>query len=504
MRRVILLLGLLLVAVPASADPIFPNDLHQDGIIYDFKDFVVFASIWGTDLHYTHCEPAGPCFTIEYLDFNDLMDFANHWLFITADDLAAVMAARDAADAGFEHARLYMIDSFDAAPDKSAWLDSWYDPATAEVGYSFGPEPQGEAEFQYEIYKGNELTGYEIVSTGTAGSIAHTVHASMLAKVERHDLGFGIRAEGSIDVRLDGELYTIPADGNLTIRTNSIISPPDGGIVLRNGLTVPGDVIIGVGGDVNEVVVAKHGVTIEGEVRPAWDELQFPPIMTPPLPPGVLTQDPNDSDVWIISTDGEFGPLNIGTNPSDPVIIKIDGNNGIDPVSGAAIPLEVYINGDLILGAAAQLIVTQGSAVELYIGRALEAKNGSVITYEGMPENPDPVADEALIIEATKSLTIRGTQACDSIILRNLSDFYGLIYASEAHTEIRNQGDFYGAIINSGEAEVSNSGDFYYVAPFFDLAVVEIIYIGIKRGSWWEDFVSQPDIVKGTFESVVR
>ena len=41
--KAILVLSLLLFAFSAST---FANDLYQDGIIYDFKDFAVFASRW--------------------------------------------------------------------------------------------------------------------------------------------------------------------------------------------------------------------------------------------------------------------------------------------------------------------------------------------------------------------------------------------------------------------------------------------------------------------------
>lgn len=496
-NRGILVLGLLLFAAPAST---FANDLYQDGIIYDLKDFAVFASYWMD----VNCSLSNWCNGCDFdmsgaVDANDLRFFAQDWLSITSDDLAAKAAARDAADIGFEQARLYMLDSFSSAPNQYAWLDSWYDPTSTTVGYSFGPVTHGDAEFQYEIYKGNEIAGYEIVSTGTAGSVVHTVHATMSLRAAYFPL-FGIRAAGSINVRPGGDLYTMLGN-SMVIKTDSITRPPAGGIILSKGLNVPGDVIIGTGGDINEVVRIGKNVTIEGDILSGWDGIQYPSIFPPFLPPGVLTQDPCDSDVWIISDDGEFGPLNIGTKASDPAIIEIRGRNGTDP-RGNMIPLRVYINGDMTLGPAAQLIVTQGSAVEFYLGGSLEAKNGSVITYSNINEISEP--SEGFIVEAVQSLTITGTDSCNSIILKNSSDLYGSIYAPEASLQLSNSSDFYGVIIYSAEAKISNSGDFYYVAANLNFADIEVLYTGRKHGSWWEDFVSQPGNLKETFESVVR
>ena len=111
MRKTIFVLGLLLFAIPAST---FANDLHQDLIIYDFKDFAVFTSHW-MDINCSLSDWCNGCdFDMsDSVDVNDLWDFADDWLFITAEDVAAI-AARDAADAGLEHA---VVPSGDLEPD---------------------------------------------------------------------------------------------------------------------------------------------------------------------------------------------------------------------------------------------------------------------------------------------------------------------------------------------------------------------------------------------------
>ena len=85
----------------------------------------------------------------------------------------AVISAREAADAGFEHAVRFMIDSWDATTtDKSDWVADWNDPTGETEAVVFGPvslsDTFGGATFSYTINKGTLAEGYQITSTGTA------------------------------------------------------------------------------------------------------------------------------------------------------------------------------------------------------------------------------------------------------------------------------------------------------------------------------------------------
>ena len=103
------------------------------------------------------------------------------------------------------------------------------------------------------------------------------------------------------------------------------------------------------------------------------------------------------------------------------------------------------------------------------------------------PLHPDPVADQALITEAARSLSLLGTPDCTSLILKNSSDFYGKINAPEAYTEIRNSGDLYGAIMGSMDLKIYNSGNFYFVSELYEFLGIETLFMGIIPGSWWEE-----------------
>ena len=49
-----------------------------------------------------------------------------------------------------------------------------------------------------------------------------------------------------------------------------------------------------------------------------------------------------------------------------------------------------------------------------------------------------------------------------------------------------NSGDFYGAFVGDSSI-IRNSGNFVYIKSLYDLDDVEVLYMGIKRGSWWEE-----------------
>ena len=394
------------------------------------------------------------------------------------------MSARSAADAGIEEAARYLVNWWNHSSTRS------YDAVDAligEGGISSGvvqlTDTYGEASFVYTIGKRVDLISIaDITSTGTAGNVTRTVHAKLGLRSEYDSIG----VKNSIDIGVGGGLYTLPPGGEFTIQTNSTESPPGGGVTLRNGLIVPGDVLCGPGGDTDEVIVEKHNVVIEGIADEAPEYMEFFAKSPPAYIRGVdIPIDETDPNILVFAGNGEWvGPLNIGLTAGDPVRLKIDGNNGVD-ANGQVIPLDIFIDGDIILGSIAELIVTTGSRVNLYLGGSLEAKNGSSITYEKIVgiENP-PQAD---IIEAAKSLKLFGTDTCNSIILKNSGDFYGAIDAPDAYVEIRNSGDLYGAIMGGMDLKIFNSGDFYFVSELYEFLEIETLFMGIIPGSWWEE-----------------
>lgn len=409
------------------------------------------------------------------------------------------ISARSAADAGIEHAVRYMIDVWNGETDKDAWVYStWYDatvwtdpavPATA-IGYPL-PAPInlggtfGDAEFQYNIYKGTRSDGYQIISTGTAAGATRIVHAAVVLR----SVFFGIGAKKDIYIYPGMDLGTVPDGETFTIQTNN--EPDDEkkpAIILKPGTYVPGDVIVGPGDDIDEEIDSAPNVTITGEAKAAEDDIPFPPVYppNPSLPVGSWTvpDEVNEPNVAYISGDVELNGLTLGSGIDT---LYIEGNPA---VNGGEV--NVFVDGFTYLPSGTQLIVAKDSSLVLYLGGNMDIKPGSMITYANISEVTNPT--DEFIIEAASSISIKGTVAidgtplCTDIQFFPNGDFYGTIYAPDADPlYIAPGGDFYGAIVGAGNITLKPGGTFMFIPSLVDTNDVEVLYMGIKNGSWWEE-----------------
>jgi len=397
------------------------------------------------------------------------------------------ISARSAADAGIEHAVRWMIDSWNAATDKPTWVyTTWYDatewtdpaiPAT-DIGYSL-PAPVdmgdtfGDATFTYNIYKGTRPNGYQVVSTGTAAGVTRTVHAAVVLR----SVFFGVGAKEEIYISPGEDFSTVPADETVKIWTNDPGDEKNPAVILKPGTYIPGDVIIGPGGDPDIGIDYAPNVTITGDAKPAEDEIPFPPVYPPdpPLPADSWTipDEVNEPNAAYISGDIELNGLTLTGVINT---LNIEGD------------VEIFVNGDTYLGTNTKLIVTDGSSLILKLGGNLMVMPGSYIIYGATPHVTD---DE--IIEAAKAISIKGTVAldgtplCTAIDFKPDGDFYGTIYAPDASLYIASGGDFYGAIVGGLDITLKPVGSFVYIPSLVDINDVEVLFMGIKHGSWWEE-----------------
>lgn len=413
------------------------------------------------------------------------------------------ISARAAADAGIEHAVISMIswwDALGAAKSRNAITTcSLLNVPTNHVftGSDGNPDTYGSAGFTYNIfpipsdvndpYYDNFAIAI-VESVGTAGNMTKTVGVKLWFKSDFKAIG----VEEGILIRNSGTLYVIPSDEDFTIQTNSIDSPPKGGIELKNGIHIPGEVVIGPGGDTDVAVIEKKDVIIDDGAHAAADSMKFGTHTPPDLPDGTYDTDPNDPNVLIINSDGKFPDISL--DPDKKIII--DGHHGIDS-DGQLIPLEIYIIGDVLLKNSATIEITRGSAVDLYLGgNMLVMLNGDIIyedaaeqkaIYGEIPDSTWVPGYENFIIEAAKSLTIYGTETCTDIEFNNGADLYALISAPFADIRMKNSGNFYGAVVASNSFMLDAFGNFYFVAGLFNFPPIEILEMGIKPGSWWEE-----------------
>ncbi len=396
------------------------------------------------------------------------------------------ISARTAADAGIEHAMRYMINQWNTATSKSIWLAAWNDatvwpdtgipPVGAQSGYelptaiSLGSNTYGNAKFTYTIYKGKREKGYQIVSTGTAGGLTRTVHAAAVLKSSY----VGVGAREDIYLAPNVNLDTVPANETMVIQTNGT---DDGIIDIKSGVTVPGDVVCGPGGDPADAIINKG--TIEGQQLAAQEEIEFPPLFVPEkfssMPYGGANMTIVEPNAYITG-DIKLNGLAIGSGTLKNVkTIYIQGD------------VDIFVDGATTLESpGSKVIVADNSKLDLYLGGDFSTSPNCQVIYGG------EVITEAGIIEAASSISIKGTVAadgtplCDEIHFHPDGDFYGTIYAPDASIEMWPNGDFYGAVVGGYDVLIKPGGSYIYIPDLVNTQDIEILYMGIKYGSWWE------------------
>ncbi len=332
------------------------------------------------------------------------------------------MAAQCAADAGLTKALYEMNKKLEVKP----WSGKNLPVATSTS------LPNCDAIYNYTV-TGIYGIGYRIESTGICGQNTKKVSCTLKLQGPFDAAIFtenGITLYNSAEV--DGYNYG-KGDKTLKIGTNSTKS---GAIDLKNSSVVNGDVLVGAGGNPDDVIDNKG--TITGETGTLTQEYDMPSITAPEwlasFPSGGTIQ--NDTTIHY---SGKYDSINLNSGQT----ITIDGH------------VIMYVSGDMILKNSAELLIKKDASLTLYLGGDFEGKNSSDINNE---------------TKIPKNLKIYGLDDCESIIFKNSSDFYGTIYAPNAHVEMKNSADVYGSVI-SKSFEQKNSADFFYDASLKDASV---------------------------------
>ncbi|MCJ7692887.1 MAG: hypothetical protein MUO22_05675, partial [Sedimentisphaerales bacterium] len=231
----------------------------------------------------------------------------------------------------------------------------------------------------------------------------------------------------------------------LQIGTNSTEA---GAITAKTGVTIDGDVVVGVGGDTDIVIDSRVEAAITGKSYPSLIKNKTPNIKVP----NSLLNMPSSGTITestTISSSAKYDGINLlGTDPNGTSIITIDGK------------VEIYVIGDIILGNGDELRILPGASLTIYLGGNLFIDNGGTINNLTM----DP-----------KLLKIYGLETCTSIDFKNGGTFYGAIYAPKADILLRNGVQVYGAMVGKSFTQDVDA-DFYYD---MELRVVDASDIGV-------------------------
>lgn len=277
---------------------------------------------------------------------------------------------------------------------------------------------------------------------------------------------FGIGAKEDIYLSPGIICGTIPDNGYFVVQTNSTETSA---ITLKPNITIPGDVVVGPGGDIDTAVNLAKNVVIEGQTRASDDYIDFPPVYQPTgLPSGNLVKDGNNKDYYI------YGSSQL----SSTVLSNLKSTETLRIGNPAAVnkgAISISVTGSE-LNLSGKLIVTPGYSLTLYLNQSLVTKPGFAFTY-----GDTPLTTDAQKIEAAKAISIKGTvnsdgtPACGSINFQPNGDFYGTIYAPDASPlYIAPTGSIYGAIVGAGTITLKPGVSYMFIPDSLTLMISKL------------------------------
>jgi len=348
---------------------------------------------------------------------------------------ASDIAARCAADTAMAKA-LYEINELLRNNQLGGDL-----PAEAEINLT-----GSESSYSYQITKSGST--YTIQATGTSNEAQRTTEATLTFT---NPFDFAVFAEDDISangMQIKGYNYTAE-DAPLKIGTNSTNK---GTVLLLNSTDIYGDFVVGPGGNPSDVIDILGGSQIHGDTY-AQSSNNTPPPIT--VPAALLAMPSGDEiqDSTTITSSGKYEEIDLGTSET----LTIKG------------PVELYVTGDIKLGNSADIVIDDSvpdSSLTIYLAGDYEGKNSSTINNN---------------TQTPKDFKLYGLESCESIVFKNSSDLYGIVYAPKADIVFDNSADIYGSIIGNS-VDFKNSTTLYYDASLRETATDEnLVTLTIQR-----------------------
>jgi hypothetical protein len=358
------------------------------------------------------------------------------------------IAARSAADAGLTKALFTMNEELAL----KTWNDSSLPSALHER------IPNTDLSFSYNVAKtttadGNDL--YKLSCVGKGGRFQKTVNATLELK---GIFEYAIWVANDLTLR-SGTMITAynqqPGDPPLQIGTNSTDS---GAITCKTGVTIDGDIVVGVGGDPDTVINNTTEAAISGETYPSLIRNKTPNIKVPQALLDMVSSGEIDSSITL-STSAKYDNLNLIGASSDP--------NKIDKITIDS-NVKIYVTGDLRLGNGDEVEILPNASLTVYLAGNLYVDNSGAIN--NLTQDP-------------KKLKIYGLDTCKNIDFKNSGTFWGAVYAPDADIHLYNGFNVYGAIVGNSFTQDVNA-NFYYDMSLRIVDPLEIgVYMVIKRWS---------------------
>ena len=349
-----------------------------------------------------------------------LLTLCRHTMLFAIRNVSEI-TARAAADAGLEKALLELNKKL-----KAKAIDDGTLPHAALENL-----PNSQESFSYTVTKDTINNCYVVESIGKSGSVEKKVKASLQLQ---GPFDYALFTKNYMELK-NGTVVDCPdcgATGNiLQVGTNSTKAAS---VMMKAGVTVKGDVAVGVGGDPNIVITTKSEATITGRTYALAEQNVLTPV-TVPSALALLPTEPGINNNTTITASGKYDSIHLGNGE----IIKIDG------------PVALYITNDVVLDNSAQLQIVDAAtnpnaSLTLYLGGNLTCKNGSIIN--NLTKDP-------------KKLKIFGLDSCKWLTFMTASDFYGAVYTPAAGVRMNNSVEVFGSIVADSFIQAVAAGYHY-------------------------------------------
>ncbi len=378
---------------------------------------------------------------------------------------SAEVVARTAADAGISKAVQLMNNALLSNP-------SWSVTPIPDVNNV--ALPNSYSNYSYHVSsKVGGIDGYHgVTSVGRSGIAERTINCRLYYA----SVWFGIGVKESINVKVGATFESPYAD--LSIRTNSVTGDS---ILLKAGVIIPGDVIVGPGGDVDDVINIKSTTDIQGDSYAASEPIDFPPVTLPKLTPGDNPVIWDDRGAYtytgapIVGSDDPFNPLYIRYNS-----IEIQGTTATQTIQGHCV---IYVEGDMRIKNSAEILIEEpnstDSSLALYMGGNLLCDNGAGFTNEALE-----ILADGTVQNDTDALRIFGLPTCTTMDLKAKGDyFFGYAYAPDADLRLFAWNEISGAFTGKS-LEMLAKVNFIYIPPDNGPQYEAPAYLVTR---WWEE-----------------
>lgn len=254
-------------------------------------------------------------------------------------------------------------------------------------------------------------------------------------------------------------------------------------VTLNNGVTVDGNILVGVDGDPAQVI-KDLGAVVTGDKYAMIEEPEFPYV---DIPDGLLDHRPKnleignkaDPNLYIDETwNGIYGMIDldtgaVGKERPENLIIKT-GNNVVLYLTNTGTGVS---KASISLGRDCGIIIEDGATLNLYVAGNILSNTGSGFNNLGTPPQ--------LKLWGNWTETTPTTGFSQNWQLNAKSEYFGQIYAPAASVQVNNSGDLYGAF-TAYDFTMMNGANLYYDGALREVDPTKDPLVRFVLKRWYE------------------